>query len=111
MLKSGMASTERRVRLDTAKRLDVVAKAIGAAAVQKELLDEVMGFTDDEDEVLCVIAEKLNGSFVQSFANDSAGRVKTLTILKKLASATETVVRQRAVVSMAEIMEIGRAHV
>ena len=43
---------------------------------------------------------------MQSFANDSAGRVKTLTVLKRLSATTETVVRERAVVSMSEIIAL-----
>ncbi|AOA64512.1 Protein phosphatase PP2A regulatory subunit A [Komagataella phaffii CBS 7435] len=86
-------------RVQAMKRLDTIAIALGPERTRSELLqylDEVV--TDDEDEVICIIAEEL-GKFVPLIGGPQYA-VLLLPILEKISSVEEPVVRDKAVESL-----------
>ncbi|QDZ19227.1 ARM repeat domain-containing protein [Chloropicon primus] len=91
------------IRLNSLRRLTIIAKALGPERTREELIPFLSESTEDEDEALTVLAEEL-GNFVPV-----VGGVKfafhLLPPLESLATVEETVVREKAVESLCKIAE------
>jgi len=112
-----MKSTEKRVhtcrdelrnddvslRLNSVKRLETIALALGEERTRQELIPFLEENHDDDDEVLLAMAEEL-GKFVPLVGGPGHAQV-LLPTLETLASVDETVVRNKAAESLSKIGE------
>ncbi|KAJ2389537.1 protein phosphatase 2A structural subunit, partial [Coemansia sp. RSA 2603] len=90
-------------RLESLKRLNVLALAMGEERTRDELIPFLDESIDDEDELLLSLAEVL-GDFVQYVGGPKFTYV-LLRPLENLAAAEETVVRDKAVESINKLVE------
>jgi len=89
------------LRLNSVKRLSTIALALGEERTRKELIPFLADSNDDEDEVLLAMAEEL-GRFVP-YVGGPAYAHTLLAPLETLSSVEETVVREKAVESLAKV--------
>ncbi|KAJ1759731.1 protein phosphatase 2A structural subunit [Coemansia sp. RSA 2523] len=89
-------------RLESLKRLSVLALAMGEERTREELIPFLDESIDDEDELLLALAELL-GDFVQYVGGPKYAYV-LLRPLENLAAAEETVVREKAVESINKLV-------
>mmetsp|Transcript_24045 Transcript_24045/g.39457 ORF Transcript_24045/g.39457 Transcript_24045/m.39457 type:complete len:557 (+) Transcript_24045:1-1671(+) len=86
------------------KRVSTIAAALGPEQAREELVPFLNGCTEDDDEILLVLAEEL-GKFVPLVGGpEYAGAL--LEPLEKLAEVEETVVRDRATESICHVVEV-----
>ncbi|KAJ2395476.1 protein phosphatase 2A structural subunit, partial [Coemansia sp. RSA 2559] len=90
-------------RLESLKRLGVLALAMGEERTREELIPFLDESIDDEDELLLSLAEVL-GDFVQYVGGPKYAFV-LLRPLENLAAAEETVVREKAVDAINKLVE------
>ncbi|KAJ2781266.1 protein phosphatase 2A structural subunit [Coemansia javaensis] len=90
-------------RLESLKRLGILALAMGEERTRDELIPFLDESIDDEDELLLSLAELL-GDFVQYVGGPKYAYV-LLRPLENLAAAEETVVRDKAVESINKLVE------
>ncbi|KAJ1945478.1 protein phosphatase 2A structural subunit, partial [Linderina macrospora] len=90
-------------RLESLKRLSVLALAMGEERTREELVPFLDESIDDEDELLLSLAEVL-GNFVQYVGGPKYAYI-LLRPLENLAAAEETVVREKAVESINKLIE------
>ena len=83
------------------KRLSTIALALGEERTRKELIPFITEANDDEDEVLLAMAEEL-GRFVP-YVGGPAHAHCLLVPLEVLSAVEETVVRDRAVLSLCAV--------
>ncbi|KAJ2076438.1 protein phosphatase 2A structural subunit [Coemansia sp. RSA 988] len=91
-------------RLESLKRLGILALAMGEERTRDELIPFLDESIDDEDELLLALAELL-GDFVQYVGGPKYAYV-LLRPLENLAAAEETVVREKAVESINKLVEV-----
>ncbi|KAJ2743734.1 protein phosphatase 2A structural subunit [Coemansia sp. BCRC 34301] len=91
-------------RLESLKRLGVLALAMGEERTREELIPFLDESIDDEDELLLSLAELL-GDFVQYVGGPKYAYV-LLRPLENLAAAEETVVREKAVESINKLVDV-----
>ncbi|KAJ2160185.1 protein phosphatase 2A structural subunit [Coemansia sp. RSA 552] len=91
-------------RLESLKRLGVLALALGEERTRDELIPFLDESIDDEDELLLALAELL-GDFVQYVGGPKYAYV-LLRPLENLAAAEETVVREKAVESINKLVDV-----
>ncbi|KAJ3020024.1 hypothetical protein HKX48_001439 [Thoreauomyces humboldtii] len=89
------------LRVNAVRRLSTIALALGPERTREELIPFLEDSIDDEDEVLLVLAEELGG-FVDHVGGAQFGHI-LLPTLETLAAVEETVVRDKAVESIAKI--------
>ncbi|KAJ3057269.1 protein phosphatase 2, regulatory subunit A [Rhizophlyctis rosea] len=89
------------LRLNAIKKLNTIALALGPERTRDELIPFLDESIDDEDEVLLALAEEL-GNFVDYVGGPSHAHI-LLAPLETLAAVEETVVRDKAVDSIANI--------
>lgn len=89
------------LRLNSVRRLSTIALALGEERTRRELIPFVSESSDDEDEVLLALAEEL-GRFIPYVGGPEHGHI-LLSPLESLCSVEETVVRDKAVQSLATI--------
>jgi hypothetical protein len=89
------------LRLNSVKRLSTIALALGEERTRRELIPFLNENSDDEDEVLLVMAEEL-GKFVPLVGGPEYAHFLLLP-LETLATVDETVVRDRAVESLCAV--------
>lgn len=89
------------LRLNSVKRLGTIALALGEERTRRELIPFLNENSDDEDEVLLVMAEEL-GKFVPLVGGPEHAHFLLLP-LETLATVDETVVRDRAVESLCAV--------
>ncbi|RHY41816.1 hypothetical protein DYB34_009240 [Aphanomyces astaci] len=104
LLTEEMRTDETETRIRSMRRLRTIAQALGPERTRSELLPFLNESTDDEDEVLVAMAEEL-GTFVDLVGGPSAASV-LLTTLEVLATAEETVVRDKAVASINKVLDV-----
>ena len=95
-------------RLNSVKNLIPIAKALGPERTRTELIPFLSGIrisdnnllelTDDEDEVLVILAEILGG-FTELVGGSTHGMV-LIKLLENLACAEETVIRDQVLETM-----------
>ncbi|XP_065189839.1 serine/threonine-protein phosphatase 2A 65 kDa regulatory subunit A alpha isoform-like [Sycon ciliatum] len=90
-----------QLRLNSIKRLSTISLALGEERTRKELIPFVSDLMDDEDEVLCALAEQL-GNFLPLVGGEEHAHC-LLPPLENLATVEETVVREKAVESLRTI--------
>ncbi|RHY31207.1 hypothetical protein DYB32_003678 [Aphanomyces invadans] len=103
LLTEEMRTDETETRIRSMRRLRTIAQALGPERTRSELLPFLSESTDDEDEVLVAMAEEL-GNFVDLVGGPSAASI-LLTPLEVLATAEETVVRDKAVASINKVLD------
>ena len=96
-----LKNEEVTLRLNSIKRLNTIALALGEDRTRKELIPFLSESNDDEDEVLLAMAEEL-GNFVPYVGGPSYGHY-LLPTLEGLAIVEETVVRDKAVDSLNKV--------
>ncbi|KAI9090824.1 armadillo-type protein [Phlyctochytrium arcticum] len=89
------------LRLTAMRRLSTIALALGPERSRDELIPFLEDSIDDEDEVLLALADELGG-FVEYLGGPPFGHI-LLPALETLAAVEETVVRDKAVESIAKI--------
>ncbi len=89
------------LRLNSVRRLSTIALALGEERTRSELIPFISESNDDEDEVLLALAEEL-GHFLPFVGGPEHGHV-LLSPLENLCSVEETVVRDKAVASLATV--------
>ena len=89
------------LRLNSVKRLETIARALGEERTRQELVPFLEDNHDDDDEVLLALAEEL-GKFVPLVGGPQCAHT-LLPVLETLASVDETVVRNKACDSLIEI--------
>lgn len=89
------------LRLNSVRRLSTIALALGEERTRNELIPFISESNDDEDEVLLALAEELGG-FLPYVGGVEYGHV-LLSPLENLCSVEETVVRDKAVLSLAAV--------
>jgi len=87
-----------QLRLNSIKRLDTIATALGVERTRTELIPFLNESVDDDDEVLLVLAEEL-GNFVDYVGGPSHAHT-LLVPLEGLATVEEMTVREKAVGSL-----------
>ncbi|KAJ3337307.1 protein phosphatase 2, regulatory subunit A [Gonapodya sp. JEL0774] len=92
------------LRLNAIRRLGTIALALGVERTREELVPFLDESIDDEDEVLLTLAEEL-GSFVEYVGGPPHAHI-LLAPLENLAAVEETVVRDKAVASLAKISNV-----
>ncbi|KAI9590925.1 putative ser/thr protein phosphatase 2A regulatory subunit A [Syncephalis fuscata] len=90
-------------RLRAIRRLDTIALALGPERTRDELVPFLQESMDDEDEVLVALAEELGG-FTQYIGGREHVHI-LLEPLEKLAAQEETVVRDKAVISLTQVAD------
>lgn len=90
-----------QLRLNSIRRLNVIARALGEERTRKELIPFLSEDNDDDDEVLLAMAEEL-GSFTPYVGGVEHAHV-LLPPLETLCTVEETVVREKAVESLCKI--------
>ncbi|KDD75738.1 hypothetical protein H632_c523p2, partial [Helicosporidium sp. ATCC 50920] len=91
------------LRLNSVRRLRTIALALGEERTRRELIPFLNDNCEEDDEVLLALAEEL-GSFVSLVGGPSHAHV-LLPPLEVLAGVDETVVRDRAVSSLATVAD------
>jgi len=86
-----------QVRVETLRSLGLFAKEIGPQRIASELLPQLKGLLEDDDEVLLVLAEELGGLLDLIDEPKAAG---VLVLLSSLCQAEEEAVRQKATASL-----------
>ena len=89
------------LRLNSVKRLETIARALGEERTRQELVPFLEDNHDDDDEVLLALADEL-GKFVSLVGGPQYAHT-LLPVLEALASVDETVVRNKACDSLIEI--------
>lgn len=89
------------LRLNSIRRLDTIAGALGEERTREELIPFLTESIDDEDEVLQALAEEL-GKMIP-FVGGAEHAHHLLPALQQLATVEETVVRDKAVESLCKI--------
>lgn len=89
------------IRLNSIRRLGVIARALGEERTRNELIPFLNEANDDQDEVLLALAEEL-GDFVQYIGGRDHAHV-LLAPLETLSTVEETVVRDKAVQSLCNV--------
>eukprot|EP00618_Florenciella_parvula_P018826 CAMPEP_0119512604 /NCGR_PEP_ID=MMETSP1344-20130328/30943_1 /TAXON_ID=236787 /ORGANISM="Florenciella parvula, Strain CCMP2471" /LENGTH=224 /DNA_ID=CAMNT_0007549741 /DNA_START=156 /DNA_END=826 /DNA_ORIENTATION=- len=95
-------------RIAATGQLVTIASALGAERTRDELLPFLVESTDDEDEVLVVMADQL-GMMVGSVGGAQHAHA-LLVPLERLAVVEETSVREKAVASLTTIAKVIDAH-
>ncbi|CAL9214827.1 unnamed protein product [Arabidopsis halleri] len=90
-----------QLRLNSIRRLSIIARALGEERTRKELIPFLSENNDDDDEVLLAMAEEL-GVFIPYVGGVESAHV-LLPPLETLASVEETCVREKAVDSLCRI--------
>ena len=83
------------------RKLSTIATALGPERTRTELIPFISESYDDEDEVLLALAEEL-GQFLPYIGGPDYGHI-LLKPLENLCSVEETVVRDKAVQSLASV--------
>ena len=81
-------------RINSMKRIDTIAVALGPERTRDELLPFLLESVDDDDEVLLALAEALGGKFVALVGGPSHAHA-LLPPLELLASVEESSVRDK----------------
>lgn len=92
------------VRLNSMQRLGDIGAALGVSRTREELIPFVCESTDDEDEVLLVLAEKL-GTLVDHVGGPRYAQ-HLLVPLESLCTVEELTVRDKAVESICNIVQM-----
>jgi len=94
-----------QLRLNSIKRLDTIARALGPERTRTELVPYLTNeCVDDEDEVLLALADEL-GKFSEYVGGPEEAKV-LLAPLEALAAVEETVVRDKAVDSLNKLAAV-----
>jgi serine/threonine-protein phosphatase 2A regulatory subunit A len=88
-------------RLNSIKRLSIIARALGEERTRKELIPFLSENNDDDDEVLLAMAEELGGFILYVGGVEYA--YVLLPPLETLSTVEETCVREKAVDSLCRI--------
>lgn len=96
-----LKSEEPLRRLNSISRLTIIAQALGEERTRNELIPFLSENVDDEDEVLLAESEQL-GNFVPYVGGPQYAHV-LLPLLEQLSTVEETVVRDKAVESLAKV--------
>jgi len=92
-----------QLRLNSTRRLKIIATALGPERTRAELLPFLTDSIDDEDEVLLALAEELGDFVTQVGGPEFASAL--LEPLETLSAVEETVVRERAVESIKRVSD------
>ena len=94
LLVDELRSDSTNVRVQAVQRLRTIALALGQERSRRELVPFLLTSLDDEDEVLVALAEQLDPSLVEYLGGPAFAHL-LIPILEGLASADETIVRQK----------------
>ena len=98
------------VRINSIKRINTIAQALGSKRTREELIPYIAEFTDDDDEVQLLIATTL-GDMVDAVGGNEYAYV-LLVPLETLAGVEEESVRNASVAAMQKICaQLSDAHV
>jgi len=92
------------IRLNSMRKLNKIAKALGPERTIRELVPYLSEFVDDEDDILVVLSEQLGE--LQDCVGGSENAHVLLVPLETLSGIEEAVVRDKAVESMKKIVTV-----
>eukprot|EP00638_Chattonella_subsalsa_P009336 CAMPEP_0117756816 /NCGR_PEP_ID=MMETSP0947-20121206/14330_1 /TAXON_ID=44440 /ORGANISM="Chattonella subsalsa, Strain CCMP2191" /LENGTH=584 /DNA_ID=CAMNT_0005576529 /DNA_START=74 /DNA_END=1828 /DNA_ORIENTATION=+ len=104
LLEDDLYDEDQETRVKAMRRVCTIAAALGPEQAREDLVPFLNGCTEDDDEILLVLAEEL-GKFVPLVGGPEHA-VSLLEPLEKLAEVEETVVRDRATESICRIVEV-----
>lgn len=96
-----LRSADMHVRTNSLRKLQSVARFLGPDRTREELVPYLNEFTDDDDDVLLVLAEEL-GQLIEAVGGANHAHV-LLQPLEALAAVEESVVREKAVNSISMV--------
>ena len=88
-----LKSEEKKKRPKAVESLPVMARALGPELTRNELLTFLTELTDDDDDILVILAEAL-GNFIPLIGG-SANALSLLKPLEPLACVEETIIRDK----------------
>jgi len=103
-----LRNTDLQVRLNSFRKIQLIAQALGPARTRGELIPYLGEFCDDDDEVLLLLAAHL-GEMVDAVGGSEHAHV-LLAPLEQLAGSEETAVREKAVQALGKIVEQVSEH-
>jgi serine/threonine-protein phosphatase 2A regulatory subunit A len=92
-------------RIASIKNLATISIALGKERTRNELLPYIMDLMDDDEEILIVMAEALNGSFLE-YVGGPLFAPHLFKPLERLCELEETTVRNKAVESIKNIFSL-----
>jgi serine/threonine-protein phosphatase 2A regulatory subunit A len=92
-------------RISAVKNLQTISIALGQERTRNELLPYIMDLMDDEEQVLAHLADTLDGSYLE-FIGGNLYAPHLLKVLERLSEVEETVVRDKAVKSIKNILSM-----
>jgi serine/threonine-protein phosphatase 2A regulatory subunit A len=103
-----LRNTDLQVRLNSFRKIQLIAQALGPARTRGELIPYLCEFCDDDDEVLLLLAAHL-GEMTEAVGGPEHAHV-LLTPLEQLAGSEETAVREKAVQALSKVAEQLNEH-
>jgi len=103
LLEDDLYDEDQETRVKAMRRVSTIAAALGPVQTREDLIPFLNGCTEDDDEILLVLAEEL-GRFVP-LVGGAEHAVALLEPLEKLAEVEETVVRERATESICTVIQ------
>jgi len=100
-----LKSEDKKKKLNSIRSLASISVALGKERTRNELLPYIMDLMDDDDEVLLVLSETLNGSFLDNVGGPLFAP-HLFKPLERLCEVEETTVREKAVDSIKDILAL-----
>jgi serine/threonine-protein phosphatase 2A regulatory subunit A len=98
-----LKSDDKKKRINSIQSLGTVAISLGKERTRNELLPYILDLMDDEEEILIELASALDGNFLE-YIGGPLFAPHLFKPLEKLSEVEETVVRERAVTSLKNIL-------
>ena len=99
-----LRSEDVTIRLSSLDNIELIAKALGPIRARDELLPFVMDMSDDEDEILALIAYKL-GTLVELIGGPEFAYY-LIRPLEQLATVEEQCIRDKAIESLQQVCKV-----
>jgi serine/threonine-protein phosphatase 2A regulatory subunit A len=100
-----LKSDDKKKRVNAVKNLSTISIALGKERTRNELLPYIMDLMDDEEEILIVLAQSLDGNFLD-YVGGPLFAPHLFKPLERLCEIEETTVRDKAVDSIKNIFSM-----
>lgn len=100
-----LKSDDKKKRVNAVQNLHTISIALGKERTRNELLPYIMDLMDDEEEILLVLAEQLNGNFLD-YVGGHLYAPHLFKPLERLCEIEETTVREKAIDSIKHIFSM-----
>jgi len=89
-----LKAEDKKKRINSVKNLPTISVALGMERTRNELMPYIMDLMDDDEEILVVLAETLNGQFLE-YVGGPLFAPHLFKPLERLCEVEETVVRDK----------------